>query len=41
LKNNKITLLGEILGIHYVQATDIGAFISGDISDAIAALTSS
>jgi hypothetical protein len=41
LKNNKITILGEMLGIHFVQATDIGAFISGDISDAVTALTSS
>jgi len=30
-----------MLGIHFVQATDIGAFISGDISDAVTALTSS
>lgn len=39
LKNNKVTILGEMRGIHFVQAADTGAFIKGDISDAIAALT--
>ena len=41
LKNNKITILGEQMGIHFVQAADANAFIVGDISTAKAALTSS
>lgn len=41
LKNNKITILGEQMGIHFVQAADANAFVLGDISTAKAALTSS
>lgn len=41
LKNNKITILGEQMGIHFVQAADANAFVQGDISTAITALTAS
>lgn len=39
LKTNKITLLGEMFMTHFVAKADAGAFIKGDITDDIAALT--
>lgn len=39
LKDNKITILGEMDLLHYISATDVNAFVKGDIDTAIAELT--
>jgi len=39
LKSNKVTILGEMDLLHYISATDVTAFVKGDITDCIALLT--
>lgn len=39
LKSNKVTILGEMDLLHYISATDVNAFVKGDITDSIALLT--
>ena len=40
LKTNYVTILGEMTGCHYIQASDHEAFVLGDISTCATALGS-